>query len=75
MSFLFLFFFFFFFWSVVIQEDECLINYSGSSERDFALRYLVHFMGDLHMPLHLVGRDRGGNKGDMEIQRRWRSVQ
>jgi hypothetical protein len=30
-------------------------------ERDFALRYLVHFMGDLHMPLHLTGRDRGGN--------------
>lgn len=26
-----------------------------------ALKFLVHFMGDLHMPLHLVGRDRGGN--------------
>ena len=26
-----------------------------------ALKFLVHFMGDLHMPLHLTGRDRGGN--------------
>ncbi|KAJ7646637.1 phospholipase C/P1 nuclease domain-containing protein, partial [Roridomyces roridus] len=26
-----------------------------------ALKFLIHFMGDLHMPLHLTGRDRGGN--------------
>jgi hypothetical protein len=26
-----------------------------------ALKFLVHFMGDLHQPLHLTGRDRGGN--------------
>jgi hypothetical protein len=26
-----------------------------------ALKFLVHFMKDLHMPLHLTGRDRGGN--------------
>lgn len=26
-----------------------------------ALKFLVHFVGDLHMPLHLTGRDRGGN--------------
>lgn len=26
-----------------------------------ALKFLVHFMGDLHMPLHLAGRERGGN--------------
>ncbi|KXN85583.1 Endonuclease 2 [Leucoagaricus sp. SymC.cos] len=26
-----------------------------------ALKFIVHFVGDLHMPLHLVGRDRGGN--------------
>ena len=26
-----------------------------------AMKFLVHFMGDLHQPLHLVGRDRGGN--------------
>jgi hypothetical protein len=26
-----------------------------------ALKFLVHFLGDMHMPLHLTGRDRGGN--------------
>ncbi|KAF8880044.1 phospholipase C/P1 nuclease domain-containing protein [Infundibulicybe gibba] len=26
-----------------------------------ALKFLVHFLGDLHMPLHLTGRARGGN--------------
>ncbi|EPQ53776.1 phospholipase C/P1 nuclease [Gloeophyllum trabeum ATCC 11539] len=26
-----------------------------------ALKFLVHFIGDMHMPLHLTGRDRGGN--------------
>ncbi|ORY34053.1 S1/P1 nuclease-domain-containing protein [Naematelia encephala] len=28
---------------------------------DIPLRFLVHFMGDLHQPLHLAGRDKGGN--------------
>ncbi|KEP50031.1 S1/P1 nuclease [Rhizoctonia solani 123E] len=32
------------------------------SQRDYALRFLVHFIGDIHMPLHLTGRDRGGNE-------------
>ncbi|KAJ7162185.1 phospholipase C/P1 nuclease [Mycena filopes] len=26
-----------------------------------ALKFLVHLLGDMHMPLHLTGRDRGGN--------------
>ncbi|KAF8634806.1 hypothetical protein AX17_004059 [Amanita inopinata Kibby_2008] len=26
-----------------------------------ALKFMIHFMGDLHMPLHLTGRDKGGN--------------
>jgi hypothetical protein len=26
-----------------------------------ALKFLVHFVGDMHQPLHLTGRDRGGN--------------
>jgi hypothetical protein len=30
-----------------------------------ALKFIVHFLGDLHMPLHLVGRDRGGNGVDV----------
>jgi len=26
-----------------------------------ALKFLVHFVGDVHQPLHLTGRIRGGN--------------
>ena len=26
-----------------------------------ALKFLIHFLGDVHQPLHLTGRDRGGN--------------
>ncbi|KAG5651804.1 hypothetical protein H0H81_007325 [Sphagnurus paluster] len=26
-----------------------------------ATKFLVHFLGDMHMPLHLTGRERGGN--------------
>jgi S1/P1 Nuclease len=33
---------------------------SGSRTNE-ALKFLVHFYGDLHQPLHLAGRARGGN--------------
>jgi len=33
--------------------------------RDIPLRFLIHFMGDLHQPLHLAGRDKGGNAGKL----------
>ena len=26
-----------------------------------ALKFLIHFVGDMHQPLHLTGRNRGGN--------------
>ncbi|KAF9778029.1 S1/P1 nuclease [Thelephora terrestris] len=26
-----------------------------------SLKFLIHFLGDIHMPLHLTGRERGGN--------------
>ncbi|KAL2919723.1 hypothetical protein HK105_200637 [Polyrhizophydium stewartii] len=29
--------------------------------REEALKFLLHFIGDLHQPLHATGRDRGGN--------------
>jgi hypothetical protein len=29
--------------------------------REEALRWVVHFVADLHQPLHVVGEDRGGN--------------
>lgn len=30
-------------------------------DRNEALKFLVHYVGDMHMPLHLTGRERGGN--------------
>ncbi|ORX36722.1 phospholipase C/P1 nuclease domain-containing protein [Kockovaella imperatae] len=32
-----------------------------AGQGDIPLRFLVHFMGDMHQPLHLTGRDKGGN--------------
>jgi hypothetical protein len=31
------------------------------SERAQALKFLVHFIGDVHQPFHAIGDDRGGN--------------
>ncbi|KAK8864324.1 hypothetical protein IAR55_001571 [Kwoniella newhampshirensis] len=33
----------------------------GGHDVDVPLRFLVHFVGDMHQPLHLAGRDKGGN--------------
>ena len=33
-------------------------GYSGEEE---VLKFLIHFVGDVHQPLHLAGRDKGGN--------------
>ncbi|KAJ1299878.1 hypothetical protein OPQ81_002672 [Rhizoctonia solani] len=30
-------------------------------DQDIALRFLTHFLGDIHQPLHMTGRDVGGN--------------
>jgi len=35
-----------------------------------ALKFLIHFVGDLHQPLHLTGRDRGGNSVKVLFDRR-----
>lgn len=35
---------------------------STDEQKEFALKFLVHLVGDLHMPLHVGnGKDRGGN--------------
>lgn len=36
---------------------------------DIPLRFLVHFIGDSHQPLHLSGRDKGGNGGVLCMKR------
>ncbi|KAL5637362.1 hypothetical protein ACGC1H_001116 [Rhizoctonia solani] len=37
------------------------VESSYGDERDFSLRFLTHFLGDIHQPLHLTGRYFGGN--------------
>ena len=39
-------------------------------ERADALRFLVHFVGDVHQPLHNVGEARGGNDVRVELHAR-----
>jgi hypothetical protein len=34
---------------------------ASSSDRIEALKFLVHFVGDIHQPLHAIGEARGGN--------------
>ncbi|CAM4288652.1 S1/P1 nuclease [Gillisia hiemivivida] len=50
--------------SVEVLKDKN----SPKEEKEFYLKMLVHFMGDLHQPLHTGrGEDKGGN----DIQVRW----
>jgi hypothetical protein len=40
---------------------------------DTALRFLVHFVGDIHQPLHVGGTDLGGNKVEVDWMGRWKT--
>jgi hypothetical protein len=40
---------------------------------DTALRFLVHFVGDIHQPLHVGGTDLGGNKVGVDWMGRWKT--
>lgn len=42
----------------------------ASGQAQEALKFLIHFMGDMHQPLHLTGRDRGGNSVKVAFGRR-----
>lgn len=46
--------------AAIVNYTSALQTKSGY-ERDIALRFLTHFIGDSHQPLHLTGRARGGN--------------
>jgi hypothetical protein len=41
--------------------------------RETALRLLVHFVGDIHQPLHVGGTDRGGNMVKVSWLGRWQT--
>jgi hypothetical protein len=47
------------------QRPDCLTCWF----RDIPLRFLTHFVGDMHQPLHLCGRDKGGNGGECGVVR------
>lgn len=57
---------------LIIGIEKCIVvlknKESSAKDKEFFLKMLVHFIGDLHQPLH-VGReeDKGGN----DIQVRW----
>ncbi|KZP17519.1 phospholipase C/P1 nuclease, partial [Athelia psychrophila] len=50
----------------IVNTTRILEEWDGRAEEvgsvtNEALKFLVHFYGDLHMPLHTAGRARGGN--------------
>ena len=46
--------------TAIVNYTQRAVSGKGA-ERDEAVRFLVHYLGDMHQPLHLVGRARGGN--------------
>ncbi|TDL24454.1 phospholipase C/P1 nuclease [Rickenella mellea] len=52
-----------------VQNTSMWIR-NGLEGEEEALKFLVHFVGDLHQPLHLTGRDRGGNSDKVRFDRR-----
>ncbi len=66
--------------AAIASDTQILANPSASPlDRAEALKFLVHFMGDLHQPLHVADNsDRGGNRrtvyllGDsMNLHKAW----
>ncbi|CED83621.1 S1/P1 nuclease [Phaffia rhodozyma] len=60
-----------------VDKDRNLLagvgNYTWrvkEGEGDIPLRFLVHFLGDLHQPLHLAGKQRGGNQQIVKFEGR-----
>jgi hypothetical protein len=47
---------------------ETLTCPAGDAARREALRFVVHFIGDLHQPFHTVAEFRGGNDVKVEIE-------
>ncbi|GMK59171.1 hypothetical protein CspeluHIS016_0701860 [Cutaneotrichosporon spelunceum] len=56
--------------TAIMNKTEEVAN----SAADIPLRFLVHFLGDMHQPLHLTGRDRGGNQAIFRFEGRVRNL-
>lgn len=46
---------------IAVFEQVLADRQASRADRVEALKFLVHFVGDVHQPLHAVGRARGGN--------------
>lgn len=45
----------------IANYTSILVQDKNPKIKEEALRFLVHFVGDVHQPLHVSGRQRGGN--------------
>jgi hypothetical protein len=52
---------------VLVDWAEGLVSRDTAEE---AVKFLVHYVGDMHMPLHLTGRERGGNGAKVQFDGR-----
>jgi hypothetical protein len=47
--------------SAIVNYTSILLSSAPAAEKRDAMRFLVHFVGDIHQPLHVEGLEEGGN--------------
>jgi hypothetical protein len=59
-------------YNAIIKMEKLLRNPESSKEdKVFALKMIIHFVGDLHQPMHVSrAEDQGGNKIKLKFQRK-----
>jgi len=55
---------------LAINNYTRIVDAGFGEERDYSLRFLVHYLGDLRQPLHLTGREKGGNGIKVRFEKR-----
>jgi hypothetical protein len=63
------------FWTIQTSSSPLwnsldLLTYTYALHSGISLRFLVHFLGDVHQPLHLTNRERGGNGDPVRFEGR-----
>jgi hypothetical protein len=57
--------------AIIKMEKQLKNPKSSKSEKVFALKMIIHFVGDLHQPMHVSrAEDQGGNKIKLKFQRK-----
>jgi len=54
----------------IANYTERLSCRSSAAVREEAAKFLTHFLGDITQPLHLCGRDKGGNEAHVKFDRK-----